>query len=542
MRTETTPRPTLLAAFALVAIALGTPASAQTEPAQCQDKPEICAYDGPLNALISAVGTKDETRETKIHDALRVLVDPNSYRQYFVLALSAGTSFETAVAAWERARVDKQVGAGPKATGTTDLVARPSTPDLLGLAVQLGALTETVNGTTATFNANAYGSYRAIIGQPEICLACADTPWRKLNFALTFDLSHLGSRQVPTTGAATPSTPNLTMVELPQSSRQFSSVTARYDFHNPLDPRSPEFKQAWSTAFKSHSSELAKAADNLVKALEPVMQPFVKNQDKIENLADQNQQQAMIAAAEQGRAALNDAFAKYFIKLEALARAAIPDLDQKVAAAAAAYAQYAAVNYDTVQGARQAPGSRPQFTAEYTYDHPQSQPDSHELMVILAWSPPGQQGAPPALFTLNLGGSIYGGAIPAGTKYGRARDFQVAFQFDRAMGDPVTHPVALSLAGYVQYQPDPSVLDIGPGNLAPGTNITLPQDAKVLLGTKGFLGIVQAKLTINTKSGVNIPFAVSWANKTDLLKATDVRGHVGITYDFESLSQIFGGK
>jgi len=534
----------LLAALVLAVITSRPAVSAQTEPAQCQDKPEICAYDGPLNALISAVGTKDDTKETKVKDALRVILDPTKDRQYFVLALSADASFATAVAAWERARVDKQVGAGPKATGTTDLVARPSTPDLLGMAVQLGALTETVNGTTATFNANAYGSYRAILGQPEICLACADTPWRKLNFALTYDLSHLGSRQVPTTGAATPATPNVTMVELPQSSRQFTAVTARYDFHNPLDPRSPEFKQAWATAFKSHSAELANAAKNLADALGPVMQPLVEDKDqKLRDLREgEYQQQAMRAAAEQGRAALNDEFAKYFSRLEALARAAIPDLDQKVATAAAAYAQYAAANYDTVRAAQEAPGNKPQFTAEYTYDHPQNQPDTHDIKVIFAWSPQLQQSAPPTLFTVNLGGSIYGGAIPAGARYGRVRDFQLAFQFDRGMGDPVTHPVTLSLAGYLQYQFDPSVLDIGPGNLAPGTNITLPQDAKVLLGTRGTLGIVQAKLTINTKSGVNIPMAVSWANKTDLLKATDVRGHVGITYDFASLSQIFGGK
>jgi hypothetical protein len=535
------PHSTPLAALVLVAITLATAAaSAQTEPAQCQDKPEICAYDRPLNDLISAVAAKDET---KINRALRVVMDPTSYRQYFVLALSAGTSFESAVAAWERARVDKQVGAGPKASGTTDLVARPSTPELLGMAVQLGALTETVNGTTATFNGNAYGAYRAIIGYPEICLACADTPWRKLNFALSFDLSHQSSQQVPTTGAATASTPNVAMVQLPQSSRQFSSVTARYDFHNPLDPRSPEFKKAWATAFKSHSSELADAAKNLSDVLDPLMQPLVQDKDhKLSSLEDEKQQQALITAAEQGRAALNDAFVRYFAQLVAAARAAVPDLDKKVATAATAYAQYAAANYDTVQAAQQAPGSTPQFTTEYTYSHPQSQPDTHDFRVILAWSPPVPQDAPPTLFTLNLGGSIYGGAIPAGAKYGRVRDFQAAFQFDRALGNPVTHPVTLSLAGYLQYQFDPSVLNIGPGNLAPGTNITLPQDAQVLLGTKGTLGIVQAKLTINTKSGVNIPFSVSWANKTDLLKATDVRGHVGLTYDFASLSQIFGGK
>ena len=75
----------------------------------------------------------------------------------------------------------------------------------------------------------------------------------------------------------------------------------------------------------------------------------------------------------------------------------------------------------------------------------------------------------------------------------------------------------------------------------PGTNITLAEDSKVLLGSKGFLGILQAKVTINGKSGINIPIAVSWANKTDLLSANDVRGQVGISDDFV-LGQLFGGR
>jgi hypothetical protein len=120
------------------------------------------------------------------------------------------------------------------------------------------------------------------------------------------------------------------------------------------------------------------------------------------------------------------------------------------------------------------------------------------------------------------------------------RDFQFASQLDLPLGDVITHRATLTLAGYVQYQFDPSVLNIGSGNLVPGTSITLPKDAQVLLGTKGTLGIMQAKVTVNTKAGVSIPIAVSWASKTDLLNATDVRGHIGITYDFNSIGQLFG--
>ncbi len=75
----------------------------------------------------------------------------------------------------------------------------------------------------------------------------------------------------------------------------------------------------------------------------------------------------------------------------------------------------------------------------------------------------------------------------------------------------------MSVAGYGQYQYDPTVLNVTSGNLVPGTNITLPKNAQVLLGTAGWLGIVQGKLVINLTKGLNVPVAIKWSNKTDFV-------------------------
>ena len=32
-----------------------------------------------------------------------------------------------------------------------------------------------------------------------------------------------------------------------------------------------------------------------------------------------------------------------------------------------------------------------------------------------------------------------------------------------------------------------------------------------------------------------IPVGITWSNRTDLIKTKDVRGHIGIVYDFDSL-------
>jgi hypothetical protein len=520
---------TLIFAF----LTASAPALAQTEVEDCQSNRGVCAYQKPLKDLLNAFQEQDTDKKKKeSQDALAALLAPERVPDYFVLALSEGSVFDNVVNAWERARVDKQVGTSAKGTGTTDLASRPSTPELLGLAVQLGALTETVSGSTATLNANAYGAYQALVGQPVICLVCSKSAWKNLNFAASFDLSRQATKQVATSGVANPTTPAVGMVQLPQSSRQLSSLTVRYDIYNPLDPRSKEFKNAWSTAFQKHQQDLVNAAKDLDDALRGILKPLIVDTD-LQSLEDKYMDTLTRDANANSAAQLKKDFEDYFTELSKIAHKDIPDLDQKLSVAASAYSRYSQINYTAVQEAR----GKPQFTAEYIFNHPVTQPDTHDFKLIYGYTPKSRTGV---LFTLNVAGSIYGGSIPAGTKYGRLRDFQFAAQLDRPLGDAITHPATFTLAGYVQYQFDPSVLNIGPGNLVPGTSITLPKDAQVLLGTKGTLGIVQAKITINTKSGVNIPVGVSWANKTDLLNATDVRGHIGITYDFNSIGQLLG--
>jgi hypothetical protein len=100
----------------------------------------------------------------------------------------------------------------------------------------------------------------------------------------------------------------------------------------------------------------------------------------------------------------------------------------------------------------------------------------------------------------------------------------------------------LSLAGYWQYQPNPSVLNIPAGTVAPGTDIPLPNGTQEFVGTAGSLWVSQAKITIKGSGGIYIPISVSWSNKTDLLQGSRVGAQVGISYNFSSLGNLFGAK
>ncbi len=496
----------------------------------------LCLFLGNMTAYPQAVTEKiagfkddlDAARKTAANSperqqAVRPLVNLLFHPARFTRYAYGDALFGGLASAWQNTRVDKQVGATASSSGTTDLVSRPSTPQLLGLALQLGALTQTTSGTVATFHGNADSMVRAVAGAPISCLGCMGTKgWKNLNFSVSFDLSRQGGKQVSTSGQATASSPTPAAIVLPQSSRQLSSFTARYDIYNPKDTRSPEFQRAWGTWFTAHAADLKIAGDKLLDTVSKFLDPL--EQDEAFAALRGDYTQKLLAASPEN---LDNIFAEFLAKSLAMAQAKDPDFDQRVLDVRAAYAQYGHVYEDAFVELR----GKPQFSIEYTLNRPVDQPDTHNLRLIFAANPFHGMG----LFTANVAGTFYN-EIPAGAKYGRMRDFQLAGQIDRPLGIVMNYPAVFTVAGYVQYQFDPSVINITPGLLVPGTSITLPKDAQVLLGPKGTLGIAQAKITLNMgNSGLKIPIGVSWASHTELLDATDVRGHVGITYDLDSL-------
>ncbi len=471
--------------------------------------------------LQSAAQTTANTPERGV--AVSNLISLEHHPSRFLLYAYDQVIFDALVSTWQRGRLDQQTGPTAQAGGTTDLVSRPSTPQLLGLAVEVGALTQTVSGTVATFRGNVDSVLRAIAGEPIRCLGCMGKAGLKnLNFGASFDLDRQGTQQVPSTGAGNTATPSVSALLLPSSSRQLSAIYVRYDIYNPKDTRSSQFQQAWATWFSAHKPDLATAGDDLLKAITDFLVPLTKDQ-KYQNLRTIYFARLNAAAPAQIEALLDE----YLSQTLTIARSALPTFDQQLLAVRASYAKYSQVYEDAFVVLR----GKPQFSFEYTFNRPVDQPNTHNLRLVFAFNPFRGKG----LFSANLAGTFYND-VPIGSKYGRFRDFQVAAQLDRPLGNVFTHPAVFTIAGYVQYQFDPSVININSGLLIPGTNITLPGDAQALLGQSGTLGVAQAKITLKMgDSGWTIPIGISWANRTELLNATDVRGHVGITYDLDAL-------
>lgn len=109
-----------------------------------------------------------------------------------------------------------------------------------------------------------------------------------------------------------------------------------------------------------------------------------------------------------------------------------------------------------------------------------------------------------------------------------------------SLGSPV-----LTLAGYYQYMFNNGLIDFNSSAFTPGAStISLRGPAQEVLNTKGSIGLGQLRLEIplGNDSGLTIPIAVSYANRTELIKDPNRKfwqGHIGLSYDISKLQEAF---
>jgi hypothetical protein len=114
---------------------------------------------------------------------------------------------------------------------------------------------------------------------------------------------------------------------------------------------------------------------------------------------------------------------------------------------------------------------------------------------------------------------------------------QAAAQVDRDLGTiPQFGAAVLTFGFYYQWMRDAALLTIPAGNMAPGTDITLPGAANLLLAPKGNIAIGQFKVTLPIKNGIiKVPISFTWANRSELINESEKRGQIGLTLDFDTL-------
>ena len=121
-------------------------------------------------ATISAADSFPHFEQTT--RSLQALQDAGEYTRPEISKVLRGKTEEFAIYAVrkqlyafvEERRIDKQIGASA-GTSSTTLVSKGSVPAVFGLAVESGALYQSVSGSIVTFRLNPVGLVRALVNQ-----------------------------------------------------------------------------------------------------------------------------------------------------------------------------------------------------------------------------------------------------------------------------------------------------------------------------------------------------------------------------------------
>ena len=443
---------------------------------------------------------------------------------------NSAARLNSAVSATTQNRPDQQTTAPQTAIAGTSLVQKAAGPELLSLALESGSLTQTVSGNTATISGNLEGTVYTLFGLDPICFEKCG--WMRgvlgdVNASATFTLDQQSTTTTTSTSPASGSSPPAgTPITVPSNVGKLSGITAKFRIHNKFDPRSSEFRNNWDAAVAKDTA-YSSLADALMKANGKVSSAIFKAEDS--GLVSEGA--ALIAdilpAPPAGQPQLQSMAGDYDSYVKKTYNSANIEA-QDLSTYLQTYAQLTA-DWQTIRDN----GIGTLATIQYAFAKPTNQPETHIITGIVSYAP--KNSTANGLFTANFGVSIYGGTIPAGSNYGRLQYGQASAEFQRILFSPAsTGPINLDIAGYWQYQPNPSVLNITQSNLAPGTTIQAP--TQVLVGTSGSLWVAQAQLQYKNNSGLSIPFGVKWSNKTQLLTGNKVGAQIGISYDFSFLS------
>ncbi|MCC6145192.1 MAG: hypothetical protein IT368_15400 [Candidatus Hydrogenedentes bacterium] len=538
---------TLFLALGLFAQQPAAPPSVPAPKPPTHPKPAAAAKPDTtrraLNDLLDSVARSDQQLED---DAANELIDDGVRRFLVERSLATGLARDVDNTILRR-RLDRQVAGEAASGGSTSLLALPGAPDLLSAALESGILSQSTEASVATFRLNTSKLFGSLYPQPTcqpLLPGCQQTVAQRLkglSIAVAVDQAqeqteNVTGEVVAEDGGAGSGTGN-TEVSAPVSrKRTLRGVTVKYELRRRKSFSDAAKASKWDGLRKQLSDEASKLAlsANQELALLHADPEFLRRKPEI--LARLKTIAAGQGTPEEKLNAMSEA---YHREMHTLAAAISPALLESSAKFTAALGQFRAQRNEILDEALREVSA----SFEYVYQRPAMQAEYSTLRFALSkpFAMPAGSGDALGQLTLNLGSSFYH-SPPSGLS--SFRDFRGGLQLDRKLPWKVKGETAVfSLAGYAQYQAEKGVLEFDANEITPIGGIPIPKPAKVLLDNKGAIYIAQAKLTIPLgKEGASFPIAVSWANRTELIKANETKFQFGFTFDLDKLVNLGTSK
>jgi hypothetical protein len=426
----------------------------------------------------------------------------------FLLSKTVYNEIDTASV--EDLRFDKQMGAVANSSGATSLVSRGAVPAILGLAVENGALTQSISGTVVTFRGNPVGLLQLATSKGWTEGYYDDAPLvntlRKFSFAIGVDQNV--QRPNPKVGSSIADLAK----EARRSGQQIGTVSVRFDLKNRRDSRDAanqaELRQLLQTEGAAAFAKFDFIDDLL---LDPAYKEW--REESVAQLNDATTQQ------------VRPLFLQRMEKLKALIAHHHPKFLDDLQHAQQAIKAYKASS----QSVFTAMEKKPLTAVEWVHQRQMLIADYSTLRLIHE-----RKAGPGGLvFTANTALSFFTGN--KGTS-GRFRDWQASgqgewvlssttsrFQQNAGVGAP-----SLGFAFLLQ-------------RLGSATPVTFAGISA--LAEAGNIAIGQAKLMVPIRgSGIKIPISFSVSNRTELIREKEIRGNIGLTFDLDVIAASIQGK
>jgi hypothetical protein len=446
-------------------------------------------------------------------------IDPNRGDMAFlltalfnqVITATPGIGVDPAVKSFvvdvEASRTDKQLGADSRAAGTTSLGVKGGIPQVISWAVENGGGVSSIDGTTLTFRLNPVGFIEGLSSRGYIS-SFRNTEddaltrfFRRTSLGFSFDTSR--DTDPPTfTG----------------SKRQLSAVSARYQLVNQRDPRAERYRKRWDEFFNQQGISFTnEQTEQLMKLQMSTSGGEFKNAELQAWLATTNNalNGTQITATDLNKTQAIEEIQKIIIQRLAQLPMQTLQSDTELTGAltgfVAAYLPYLAEKKKIMDEISK--GTL--VTFEYTNYREPNAPDLSNFRFVA------EKGTIGGIdFSANASLTFFN-KRPIGPNVQRLRDFDFSANLDKRLDDVMgLGPATLTFAGKYQRL----------------TSNAVAFDGTVLPNTKGDIAAGQVKLTIPIgQSGIKMPFAITFANRTELVREREVRGNFGFTFDLDTL-------
>lgn len=425
---------------------------------------------------------------------------------YFIAAHSDRQGYAALLKALE-ARGQKQLGAVPNSKGSTSLAMKGLAPKILGLAVETGAVTRDVDGTSLTFRATPAGVIKALQnkGLIQMHTEYAGSTWQRyasrVSVAASFDASK---------GPSAPA--------FAADTHQLTNWSVRAEIVNQRDPAG--YPTLWRdrlqagapyrAALKAVNDQLSGWAE--YQNWETQLRDAAKRTVDDPLAADKN----LSAAAGRFRSLLENALPR-LEKLPNLHADALKALDAYVAQLTSLQSAIDDVYAFAAKGSL--------LTFDWSTARDTSLPDLYTATVVWEHA---LGAARKTDLTVNAALNFYKRRPEPGVD--QFKSFDLTLQLQHPLGDlPLLPSATVALAARYSRLPNDTVA------AAPAAEGTATSTG-VGTALKGDIGVVQLKLTIPVKdSGIKVPLSITASNRTELIKEKDVRASFGLTFDLDSL-------